>query len=142
MKRIKSLSALLALTFLFCVGTVNAQVKKVDAKQQKLEYKATSNAKKNTTTQKSTNQTKEIKVVATQVGKTSAKPTQLKGTGTSGTPNTKRTNSINNLQLAPVHTAKTNPVSSMQIQMSNNSANKAVAPARMKLVKKTINRPE
>jgi len=59
MKRIKCLSALLTLTFLFCVGNVNAQKtisvdKPVDKKTLKLERKAGTSAKKATavTTQK------------------------------------------------------------------------------------------
>lgn len=137
MKRIKYLPTLLALTFLFCVGTVDAQVKKVDAKQQKLEQIATSDAKKNTTTQ-TTNQVKDLKVVSTQIGKVNTKVAQLKGTPSAS--NAKKTNNVNNLKLVPVYGAKANSVSPTKLKENVSTNKKATFHA--KSSRKVINRPD
>jgi len=80
---------------------------------------------------------KNIKVVSTQVGKTNAKPAQLQGTGSTSNTNIKKTN---NLQLAPVHGAKTHPVSPVPLK-GNVSTNKK-ATSHVKLLRKAINRPD
>jgi len=72
MKRIKCISALLTVLFLFCVGTVDAQIKTLSANQpiekvQKTERKAAPNAKKSTVSiKKSTTNTNTIQLASKQ----------------------------------------------------------------------------
>lgn len=134
MKRIKCLSALLTLIFLFCVGNVDAQVKTISAGQQvekiqKVERKAAPNAKKATTStapKKKTNKVSALqftKVASQQTIKVDPVTSKVKKAGSTTTTNNQvtKTNNVNNLKLAPVYGAKANPVSPVQLQGNGTS---------------------